>query len=91
VKTQLNIDCGDNSCQFAKKKAKGGMRTNGGCRCLSNAGFHRSAIVAVEEMLPELLSLRKKVEQLKEDNDHIHKFIDKCEMWDDYVNGEWEE
>lgn len=26
-------DCGDNSCHFATKK--GGMRTNGGCRCLS--------------------------------------------------------
>ncbi len=25
-------DCGDNSCRFAKKR--GGMRTNGGCRCL---------------------------------------------------------
>lgn len=24
-------DCGDNSCRFAK--SKGGMRTNGGCRC----------------------------------------------------------
>lgn len=27
-------DCGDNSCEFAKKK--GGMRTNGGCRCLKD-------------------------------------------------------
>lgn len=26
-------DCGDNSCRFAIKK--GGMRTNGGCRCLA--------------------------------------------------------
>lgn len=26
------LDCGDNSCRFAVKK--GGMRTNGGCRCL---------------------------------------------------------
>ena len=24
-------DCGDNSCKYATKK--GGMRTNGGCRC----------------------------------------------------------
>lgn len=24
------VDCGDNSCRF---KARGGMRTNGGCRC----------------------------------------------------------
>ena len=26
------LDCGDNSCRFAQNK--GGMRTNGGCRCL---------------------------------------------------------
>lgn len=26
------LDCGDNSCLFAK--VRGGMRTNGGCRCL---------------------------------------------------------
>lgn len=25
------LDCGDNSCRFAT--VKGGMRTNGGCRC----------------------------------------------------------
>ena len=28
------LDCGDNSCRFAV--AKGGMRTNGGCRCIDN-------------------------------------------------------
>lgn len=27
----LGLDCGDNSCMFAEKR--GGMRTNGGCRC----------------------------------------------------------
>jgi len=27
------LDCGDNSCMFATPKD--GMRTNGGCRCLS--------------------------------------------------------
>jgi hypothetical protein len=27
------LDCGDSSCHFAKQKS--GMRTNGGCRCLS--------------------------------------------------------
>ncbi len=27
-------DCGDNSCRFGGE-GKGGMRTNGGCRCLS--------------------------------------------------------
>jgi len=28
------LDCGDNSCRFAKNK--GGQRTNGGCRCLQS-------------------------------------------------------
>jgi len=35
-------DCGDNSCRFAVKR--GGMRTNGGCRCVENAGGSRSMI-----------------------------------------------
>lgn len=32
------LDCGDNSCRFAKQIAKqrGGLRTNGGCRCAEN-------------------------------------------------------
>lgn len=29
-------DCGDNSCMFGGRR-KGGMRTNGGCRCLKSA------------------------------------------------------
>jgi hypothetical protein len=32
-----DMDCGDNSCIFAIKK--GGMRTNGGCRCLQDAPY----------------------------------------------------
>jgi hypothetical protein len=31
-----SIDCGDNSCRYAT--VKGGMRTNGGCRCSRNHG-----------------------------------------------------
>lgn len=50
------IDCGDNSCFFAPQK--GGMRTNGGCRCFENAGFGRSATAAAHKMLPELVKLR---------------------------------
>ena len=34
IKELSTLDCGDNSCYFAKNKT--GMRTNGGCRCLSN-------------------------------------------------------
>lgn len=28
------LDCFDNSCHFMGRRKKGGMRTNGGCRCL---------------------------------------------------------
>lgn len=31
------MDCGDNSCIYAKDK--GGMRTNGGCRCHDRPGM----------------------------------------------------
>ena len=30
------LDCGDNSCKYASQR--GGMRTNGGCRCSRNNG-----------------------------------------------------
>lgn len=29
--SMAELDCGDNSCEYAKDKR--GMRTNGGCRC----------------------------------------------------------
>lgn len=57
------IDCGDNSCRFASRK--GGMRTNGGCRCTENAGFSRSSFKALDEMLREVLKLRAENEKLK--------------------------
>lgn len=31
------LDCGDNSCMFARQKT--GMRTNGGCRCLKDLDY----------------------------------------------------
>lgn len=30
----FGLDCGDSSCRYAIRR--GGMRTNGGCRCASN-------------------------------------------------------
>lgn len=30
------LDCGDNSCAFIGQSKRVGMRTNGGCRCLSD-------------------------------------------------------
>ena len=49
------LDCGDNSCRFALRK--GGMRTNGGCRCFDRPRTARSlaavwkAAVAVAERM----------------------------------------
>lgn len=60
----IELDCGDNSCNFAKNKT--GMRTNGGCRCFDKAGIRtRSTIKASIEMLPLLLSARAELEALK--------------------------
>lgn len=56
AKEVIELDCGDNSCHFAKDK--GGMRTNGGCRCFQAAGFHKSPTASAYQMLPELLRLR---------------------------------
>lgn len=39
----FDLDCGDNSCFYAKKK--GGMRTNGGCRCVSNNQSHVNLVL----------------------------------------------
>ena len=38
------LDCGDNSCRFALRK--GGMRTNGGCRCIDRDGSGRPMVAA---------------------------------------------
>ncbi len=67
----MQIDCGDNSCSFTKEK--GGMRTNGGCRCFEAAGFHRSIIKSAHEMLPEILKLREENEKLKEKVQEYYK------------------
>lgn len=58
-------DCGDNSCYFLTPERRGGMRTNGGCRCFSNAGFDRSATSSAVKMLPELLHLRERIAELE--------------------------
>ena len=41
------LDCGDNSCRFATNK--GGMRTNGGCRCLDNI-YDKGALAMIERI-----------------------------------------
>ena len=41
------------------------MRTNGGCRCFSNAGFSKGMHAAARDMLLEVLKLREEVVKLK--------------------------
>jgi hypothetical protein len=43
----MELDCGDNSCLFATNK--GGMRTNGGCRCIPPGNAKLS--IKVQEIL----------------------------------------
>lgn len=45
----LGLDCGDNSCLFAP--SKGGMRTNGGCRCDLVAKVRE--LIAARHSVPE--------------------------------------
>ena len=58
----LDLDCGDSSCAFAK--TRGGMRTNGGCRCLENLGFCRGQTDSLRRMAAEIVSLRKRLSDL---------------------------
>jgi hypothetical protein len=46
-----NMDCGDRSCRF-KSQGYGGMRTNGGCRCLGELRkSERDALVEMVERI----------------------------------------
>lgn len=58
----LDMDCGDNSCMFAT--IRGGMRTNGGCRCLESLGFSRGPHESLRKMAAEIVSLRKRLADL---------------------------
>ncbi len=66
-------DCGDSSCYFAV--GKGGMRTNGGCRCLSNAGFSKGIHASVRDMLLEILKLRAETSKLRTAQDILKQCI----------------
>lgn len=62
MNTPQEPDCGSSSCMFSNK---GGMRTNGPCRCMENAGFYGSAVMAAKQMLREVLMLRAELAALK--------------------------
>src|SRR5687767_12632029 len=49
-----SLDCGDNSCWFAK--SRGGMRTNGGCRCFNERPGINKATAIVAYVLETLAS-----------------------------------
>lgn len=51
----LHLDCGDNSCCYARKK--GGMRTNGGCRCFQ--AFHGVERRDIERVLRFAIQLER--------------------------------
>jgi hypothetical protein len=81
----IELDCGDNSCMFAKKKV--GMRTNSGCQCFCNNGFSKSAVRAAYELLPALLEARKLAEEWR---DTAIEYVKRGWGWDEkYLP--WEE
>lgn len=65
----MALDCGDNSCEFAVNK--GGMRTNGGCRCLQD--LDRTT----------RFELRRYVATLREAAEILREFIDGTDPDDD--------
>lgn len=77
------LDCGDNSCHFAKNKT--GMRTNGGCRCFTIHGYSRSAIQSAHLMLPDIIALRKQITALKASLETavaaLEKYALPCSLW----------
>lgn len=44
-------DCGDNSCMFYGR-GKGGMRTNGGCRCYQNLSYELMNDIDAQSSVP---------------------------------------
>ena len=57
----LVIDCGDSSCAFARER--GGMRTNGGCRCAEDKRMRTpGALAALGEAWRALPALVKRLQ-----------------------------
>jgi hypothetical protein len=62
------LDCGDNSCRYAT--TKGGMRTNGGCRCT------RSTVMA--QYVPLLETSLAAERQRADDAEALIREMDYC-------------
>lgn len=69
------MDCGDNSCLFAR--IKGGMRTNGGCRCLDQLGVERKAQRVIKRWALEMVC---KVKDLEAEIDNVQRALDRAEQ-----------
>lgn len=54
------LDCGDSSCRYAVNR--GGMRTNGGCRCARNHGDKVERF-----LLRNYLKAQAKIDELQAD------------------------
>jgi len=54
------LDCGDNSCHFKDPTKPGGMRTNGGCRCLDLLDVGKRRFVL--KMFHELVKIQEEQE-----------------------------
>jgi len=78
VGSMLDLDCGDNSCLFAEHK--GGMRTNGGCRCNLAAAVGRMNCLAdaLRRIEPVLRSDRLRYLSLSHEVRTTHEDTQEC-------------
>lgn len=65
------MDCGDNSCMFAE--TKGGMRTNGGCRCLENLIGTQLTRVTTRNIQRRVLSLSQRLYRAERELEALRK------------------
>ena len=69
------LDCGDNSCAFVRPEARGGMRTNGGCRCLKDYVPSKLATrinVTFQLAMRELREAQKNLAELRKEVALMH-------------------
>ena len=80
-------DCGDNSCLFGGR-GKGGMRTNGGCRCYKDVRpdmrrVYVERLLSATDALPELLKAARDAERYRK----LKEIAVQKTAWDVYGNG----
>ena len=68
-------DCGDNSCMFGALEKRGGMRTNGGCRCFEHPRTRREMMhlrMSVTRLLSQLAAVAKERDDAVRDARRMH-------------------